>query len=222
MIRIYPVKLGFVHSFLVKTGNGLILVDAGYRNKETLLWKFLGEKGFAPTDVKLIIITHGHMDHVGSLKAIREKTGAKVMIHSSEGGLLRQGRSPGIRVNLKWIGKFIGMKNGIKVIPVEPDILITEDYSLENFGVDGKVILTPGHTKGSISVILEGKHAIIGDIAMKFPLLSRTYEPIIADDIPTVFQSWRRIIAEGVETIYPAHGRIIGVEALKEILSVQK
>jgi hydroxyacylglutathione hydrolase len=222
MIRIHPVKLGFVHSFLVETGNGLILVDAGYRNKEPLLWKFLAEKGFDPSDIRLIIITHGHMDHVGSLKAIRERTGAKVMIHSSEGRLLQEGRSPGIKVNLKWIGNFIGMENGIKVIPVESDIMITEDYSLEDFGVDGKVILTPGHTKGSISLILEGKHAIIGDIAMKFPILSRTYEPIIADDISTVFQSWHRIIDEGVETVYPAHGRIIDIGVLKEILSSQK
>ena len=219
MTHIHPVKLGFVTCFVVESVNGIILVDAGYPKKEKLLWKFLTEKNIEPPDIKLIIITHGHVDHVGSLKGIKEKTGAPVLIHADEGPLLERGVTPGVHPTLKWLSKIIRMENGTKVTPVTPDILITDEYPLDEFGIQGKVIPTPGHTSGSLTVIIEGKYAIVGDTAMKFPLLSRSYKPIIANDMDEVFQSWQRIIDEGVETVYPAHGSIIGIDVLKKILS---
>ena len=219
MAQIYPLKLGYVSSFIVESENGVILVDAGYPKKEKILWDFLSEKNIDPSEIRLIIITHGHMDHVGSLKYIKEKTGAPVLIHADEGLLLAQGLSPGVRFTPKWLNKLLRMEKGAKVSPVTPDIMISDEFNLEEYGAKGKVILTPGHTSGSLTVIIEGKHAIVGDIAMKLPLLSKSYIPIIAEDVEQVFQSWQRIINEGVKTVYPAHGKIIGIDVLKDILS---
>ena len=219
MVQIYPVKLGYVSSFVIESEKGAILVDAGYPNKEKILWDFLADKNIKASDIKLIIITHGHMDHVGSLKNIKEKTGAPVLIHADEGPLLAQGMTPGVHFTINILNKLIRMEKGSKVTPVKPDILIDEEFDLNDYGVNGKVIPTPGHTSGSLTVIVEGKHAIIGDGAMKFPLLSRSYKPIVAEDMEKVFQSWHRIIEEGVETIYPAHGNVISVDVLKKILA---
>ena len=220
MALIHPVKLGFVTCYLIESDNHYILVDAGYAKKEKILWKFLEQKGIAPSAIGLIVITHGHMDHVGSLKAIKEKTGAPVLIHELEGPLLQNGRTPGVHVAIRWLGKLIRMENGTRVTAVSPDIMISDRYPLNDYGIDGYVLPTPGHTAGSLSVIVEGKHAIVGDIAMKFPLISRSsYEPIIAQDLDQVYRSWQRIIDCGVQTIYPAHGSIVGVEVLKDLIA---
>jgi glyoxylase-like metal-dependent hydrolase (beta-lactamase superfamily II) len=220
MIQIHPIKLGFVTSYLVESEKGSILIDAGYPKKENKLWKFLQKQEIGPTDIKLIIITHGHVDHVGGLKEMKEKTGAPVLIHESEGKLLQCGKSPGVHITIGWLRKLYPPDKETAVTPVEPDIMITDDFSLDEYGIDGKVIHTPGHTKGSITVIVDSKHAFVGDIAMKFPILSRSsYEPLIAEDLEQVYNSWRNIIDEGVETIYPAHGKIIGVEVLENLLN---
>jgi len=220
MAIIHPIKLGFVNCYLVESDNHYILVDAGNPNKEEALWRFLETKKISPSAIGLIIITHGHMDHVGSLKAIKEKTQAPVLIHESEGVLLQSGRTPGVHITIGWLSKLIRMEKGINVIPVTPDISINQDYPLNDYGIDGKVIPTPGHTAGSLTVIIEGRHAIVGDIAMKIPLLSRSsYEPIVADDIDQVYRSWQKIIDLGVQTIYPAHGSIVGAEVLKELIT---
>ncbi len=220
MTTIHPIKLGFVTSYLIESPKGAVLVDAGYAKKENHLWKFLQKQNIDPSAIKLIVITHGHLDHVGSLKKIKEKTGAPVLIHESEGKLLKAGESPAVHVTINWLSKLISPDKKIKVIPVEPDIMITDDFPLDDYGVNGKVIHTPGHTAGSLTVIVDSKYAIVGDTAMKFPILSRSsYEPIVAENIQQVFQSWQRIIDEGVETIYPAHGKVIGIDVLKDILS---
>ncbi|HAX69802.1 MAG TPA: hypothetical protein DCY14_09360, partial [Anaerolineae bacterium] len=49
---------------------------------------------------------------------------------------------------------------------VEPDIILEKEMSLKNFGVDGEIVFTPGHTKGSLSVMLPNQEAIIGDVMM--------------------------------------------------------
>jgi hydroxyacylglutathione hydrolase len=218
MAQIHPIKLGFVTSYLIESDHHFILVDAGYPGKENKLWKFLEEKGVSPTDIRLIIITHGHVDHVGSLKAIQEKTRAPVLIHESEGPLLQKGRTPGVYVAIGWLRKLIHLEQGTNVIPVAPDILINCEFALNDYGIDGKVILTPGHTQGSLTVIVENKHALVGDIAMKFPLLSKSYEPIIAQDMDAVYRSWQKILDCGVQTIYPAHGPIVGADVLRELI----
>lgn len=219
MTRIHPVKLGFITCYLLESNNHYILVDAGYPKKDALLWKFLDARKIDPGDIKLIVITHGHVDHVGSLKSIKEKTGAPVLIHESDGRFLASGRTAGVKFTMAWLGKIAGMENGVDVEAVTPDIAISGEYSLDQYGIPGKIIPTPGHTEGSLSVIVDGKSAIVGDIAMKFPLLSRrSYEPIVAYDMDKVYESWQKIIDQGVETIYPAHGKPVGVEVLKVLI----
>lgn len=133
--------------------------------------------------------------------------------------MLASGRTPGVKFTKKWLAKIAKMENGVDVEPVNPDITISEEYPLDEYGIPGKVIPTPGHTAGSLTVIVDRKNAIVGDIAMKFPLLSRrSYEPIVAHDMDQVYKSWQKIIDEGVETIYPAHGKIVDAKVLKALI----
>jgi len=200
LFNIHTIKYGFtkayVNIYLLETEKGLILIDTGLPKSENKLWKYLIDHNLDFREIKLIIITHGHLDHIGSIKEIKEKTKAQVLIHEEDVFMLK---------NL-----------------VKSDIVVTGDYSLDEFGIDGKIIHTPGHSKGSISIVVESKIAFIGDIAMRIPLLSPTLNPIIADDKEENYRSWQKLIETGVETLYPSHGRILKTEELEQFLKKRK
>lgn len=211
MSDILTVRLGFMKSFLIKAETGYALIDAGYPNKEQKLWKFLKKKKINPKEIGLVIVTHGHFDHFGSLAKIVEKTNAKIIVHENDQEMLKTGKSGEIKIHTKW-GKFLEKSLGkimreVSVIPIKPDITITDNYSLEEHGIMGKILHTPGHTSGSISVVLNSKIAFIGDLTHGFPLRGKTDFPFVAENLETVFQSWRKLLDEGVELFYQSHGR---------------
>ena len=222
MVNVHTIKFGFAKAYLLEVEKGLVLIDAGLPNSENKLWKYTEKQKLKPKNIKLIIITHGHQDHVGSLKAIKNKTKAQILIHEQDGFLLNAGLSPRVYPTNWLLKKFYNPEKEVKVTPVKPDITVTDEYSLEEFGVDGNVIHTPGHTKGSISVIVDSKYAFIGDIAMKIPPLSFSYVPIIAENLEQVYSSWQKLIDYGVEVIYPSHGKTFKIEILEKILNKKK
>lgn len=89
--KIIPVPMGQSNAYLVSGINYTFLVDAGYANKIHLLEEKLKENGLEFTDIDLIILTHTHYDYVGCLDEIKEKRGAKVLVHKDEAGCLKKG-----------------------------------------------------------------------------------------------------------------------------------
>ena len=113
-------------------------------------------------------------------------------------------------------------KNVVPSIPAEKaDIVLDEnDYSLIDFGIPGKIVYTPGHTQGSVSVLLETGEAFVGCLAHNnLPFRLRLGLPIFAEDIEKVKESWKSIIQQGAKTIYPAHGDPFSVDIIKKALT---
>ena len=127
-------------SHLINTGDGLILIDTGYKNTLYLLIDSIYKLGFKPTDVKYIINTHWHWDHVEATKAFSQLSGAKTLIGANDYENAKKYFLADIKIN-------------------DGDIL-----SLGNVNV--KFLETPGHTKGTISfffdVNFEGKTYRVG------------------------------------------------------------
>ncbi|MGM0655910.1 MAG: hypothetical protein ACQETR_11410 [Thermodesulfobacteriota bacterium] len=86
-------------------------------------------------------------------------------------------------------------------------ILDDNDFPLDQFGIAGKVISTPGHSFGSVSILLDTGEAFVGDLAMNaFPLRLTPGLPIFAEDMQKVKNSWDLLLDKGASKIYPAHG----------------
>jgi len=223
-VEIIPIGLGFDQCYVLKA-DGVIAVDAGAPNRGAHFARGLKNASIHPHDVHLVVITHGHWDHIGSAKDIRDITGATLAMHRLEARWLEGSRmplSPGVTswgtVFNKIHGLFLPL---ITVPPAKVDHLLgDEEMPLADYGIPGKVLHTPGHTAGSVSVLLDTGEAFVGDLAMnRFPLRLSPGLPIFADDPAAVSASWKRLLEHGATTVYPAHGRPFPAEVIRRALS---
>jgi glyoxylase-like metal-dependent hydrolase (beta-lactamase superfamily II) len=99
-------------------------------------------------------------------------------------------------------------------------VLDNSDYPLYDFGINGKIVYTPGHTTGFVSVLLETGEAFVGCLANNnFPFRFRPGLPIFAEDIDEVIESWKSLIQRGTRMIYLAHDDPFPVDVIKNILN---
>lgn len=206
--EVIPISLGGAHAFLLK-GQRSILVDTGTPGNAEIILRVLKARGVAPRDVSLILITHGHSDHFGSAFALRQATGAPVMIHQADAEALRIGRNP-ILSSDSWLGKLAAriIPRQIKnYVPFEPDILIESETSLAPYGVEGIIIPTPGHTAGSVSALLENGDAFVGDLLSgRILRKSRASLPVFAEDRQILIESLRGLLARHPQLLFCGHG----------------
>ena len=88
---VYQVGLRGVNVFLIDSGDGLVLVDAGLRNSPPRITEAIYSLGRLPQDVAAIVVTHAHRDHVGGLAEMKRRTGAEVWMHPADAALVRDG-----------------------------------------------------------------------------------------------------------------------------------
>jgi glyoxylase-like metal-dependent hydrolase (beta-lactamase superfamily II) len=142
-------------------------VDAGTPNTGEKIMAGLDANGIAPEDISLILITHGHFDHVGSVNYLRELIAAPVAIGRDDAEALRAGTNPPANLSGFWGGLFKLLSPPGRKLPIqtfEPEVIIEDELDLKPYGVGARVIATPGHTAGSLSVITSGGEAIVGDL----------------------------------------------------------
>ena len=144
--------------YLISSGPEMVLVDAGMRGSSKIVEKYLKEMGKNLSDIKYIFITHADIDHVGGAAEMKKMTGAKLVIHQAETGVL-SGKIRGKHVKGPLGLLFKLLAPVVRFQPVEPDIVIKENTELAGF----KIIHTPGHSVGSICLFQPGKVLFAGD-----------------------------------------------------------
>jgi glyoxylase-like metal-dependent hydrolase (beta-lactamase superfamily II) len=219
-VQIHPISFGFVSAFLLK-GENTVLIDAGVPGQMARFRKSLAMTNTRPDEIDLLLFTHGHFDHIGLAKEIVTVSQAPTAIHAREKGWLETGISPLPPGTTPW-GKFLmslmKMTPKMSVPATKVDIpLGDEGFSLDAYGIPGEAVYTPGHTMGSISILLENGDAIVGDLAMsaKFLRLSPGI-PIFAEDVRLIKPSWKKLLDLGAKKIYPAHGKPFSAEAFRK------
>jgi glyoxylase-like metal-dependent hydrolase (beta-lactamase superfamily II) len=99
-------------------------------------------------------------------------------------------------------------------------VLGAEEMSLEEYGIPGKVIPTPGHSAGSVTVLLDTGEAFVGDMCMNGPPMRLGPGlPAFAVDLPGLKQTWKSLLDRGVKTIYQSHGKPVSVEDMRKAIA---
>jgi hydroxyacylglutathione hydrolase len=221
---IFSLRLGINSSYLIRGTKGIVMVDAGTPKMIRSFKRKLRRLYINPRDIKLIILTHSHFDHAGSSKDIKELTGAKILIHESEKNYLEdkgfafiKGVGSWGKMTLKLLFPIFRRINFER--PVSDIIVKSEEISLNDYGIDGRIFHTPGHTAGSISLLLNTGEAFVGCMAHDgFPFRFSPGLPIYAEDIEKVKESWGLLIKMGARIVFPGHGKPFPVELIRKNL----
>ena len=215
MPTVHTILLGITHVYLLEGVHGYLLIDAGSRAMGPAFGRALQRRGVRPDQIRLIVITHVHFDHVGSLRAIHAGCGCPVLVHRAEAGLLSTGRvvlPPGTRPLTRLLTRLARrrprfIQRVFHFDPVVPTHVLVGPLDLAPFGFDARVVPTPGHTAGSLSVVTPSGRAFVGDLAVNYRPGGRgPFLPPFGDSLSQVRRSWRTLMAMGVSTFYPAHG----------------
>ncbi|MBB3112517.1 glyoxylase-like metal-dependent hydrolase (beta-lactamase superfamily II) [Paenibacillus phyllosphaerae] len=224
IVRIPILPMHMVNAHLLIGPDGCVLVDAGVPGSERKIGRALAKEKMTFKDVKLIVITHAHVDHAGSAARLRELTGAPILAH--EGDAKHYSREE--EMTFCPTGRFARLfyKTGFILKPYEgftPDVLVSGERAidLQRFGVPGTITHTPGHTLGSISIALESKEALVGDLVASGVLIggimrkNHAIRPPFEDDPHRVAEELLRLLSSGHRTFHLGHGAPLGINEVR-------
>lgn len=215
---IYQTLNGRSNSFLIKCQNNYVIVDTCRQNSWKKLTAKLDEL-LGKNKLSYLILTHTHFDHAENASDLKNKYCCKIICHESEADNLKQGDStlpqgtnPLTRFGVNLIGK--SLQKHYKYEPAEPDILVDEKLDLSLSGFNAYIIHTPGHSKGSMSIIIDNEVAIAGDCI--FGVFPNSAYPPFAEDPETMIESWKKLLKTDCKLFLPGHGKLISRELLKK------
>ena len=185
----------FVYSYLIY-GETITLIDTGVAGCETQIFEYIRSTGRDPSEIALVILTHSHPDHIGAARAVQQATGCSIAAHPAERAWIEDVE---LQSRERPVPGFATLVGG----PVQLDHELADGDSIEpddTRACELRVLHTPGHSKGSISLFMHSEGALFcGDavpVAGDLP---------VYDDAVASVQSVRRLRAlNGVHTLLSA------------------
>jgi len=201
MVGIHRIAGGNVNCYIVAENGNAILVDTGRKKyREKILKKCMD------FHVNLIVLTHGHMDHCQNAAYLANTLHIPIAMSEKDSNLIPDNRRQSLSANT-FLGKIVlaaSLKSFEKdsLEAFEPNIYLRAGDDLKAYGIDARVIELPGHTNGSIGLVIEDK-LFVGDALMNmfYPTTSMLYT-----DKQQMLSSAGRIGELGEKTIYFGHG----------------
>ena len=205
--KITQVLAGRSNVFLLTNGEKNILVDTSPGNR----WRKLDKRlqGLHIDHIDYLILTHSHYDHAGNAARLRDCYKAQVIIHKSEAAYLLSGKNSlvngtnmltyyMVQALMKPFGKMVFYK------PCQYDILVDSTYDLKNAGFNAYILHTPGHSDGSMSVIVDDEIALVGDCM--FGVFKGSAFPPFALNTGQMVDSWGKLLHTACSLFLPSHG----------------
>lgn len=206
IIRVHAIDLRMSMAYLIPGPDGNILVDAGLPGQAGIILRYMRRVNDRP--LRLIFLTHAHLDHYGSAHELRTRTGAPLAMHAGDVVAAARGQSPLGTVRgrgrlVKWLYPWLR-----RLIPIPAtviDLVLGDGDELEYAGLTLRVMHTPGHTPGSASLWLPGGNVFVGDLMSSYG--GAHIQRFFADNWDAIGVSVQRVLAGKPQRVYTGHGR---------------
>lgn len=216
---------GWVRAFLIEDGRDLTLIDTLFDEDPRIVLEKIRSLGRSASDLKRIVLTHGHRAHLGGLAALKRWSGATVFSHETEADIIAGKRKPQPvtilpRLPLRaWFPFQVGLALGLGAHPACP-----VDETLKDNDEIGtlRVLHTPGHSPGHLSFYCPGRHVLIsGDAIATWPRFEEGW-PAFTLNRTQHRASIRRLAGFEPKVVGVGHGDPITVDAAQKVYSLVK
>ena len=212
---IHRLGAGLVNSYLLEESGEVTIVDAGAPGYWNDLPNELAAMGRTFSDIRALVLTHAHIDHVGFAERLRREKGVPVSVHELDAKIARGEAKP---QNQKMLGigfaalrfiRFALAKGMLRATPILEVATFGDGATLDVPGAP-RVIHVPGHSAGSAALYLAGRKVLfVGDALATLNVLSGKTGPQLApfgSDFPRARESLRRIASIEADIVLPGHG----------------
>jgi hydroxyacylglutathione hydrolase len=209
------INLGGVNCYLVKSPASFLLIDAGLSTQRKRLLQELHKAGCGPTDLKFVVMTHGDSDHAGNGAFLQKEFRVPIGMHPDDFGMVERGdmnwnrkpKADKMSFVMKIVGGMVRLVSKQRFDTFTPDVAVGDGYNLSKYGFDAEVVHLPGHSKGSVGVLLDNGYLFCGDFLYTAPGMN------FVDDAADRARSLAKLKKLGIKKIFPGHGK--PVEALR-------
>ena len=205
---------GLVNAYLVEEQGGITIIDTGAPGYWDALPRELAAMGRAIADVKAVVLTHAHLDHIGFAERIRRERGVPVRVHTEDVPLTKKPAYP------KWQGslgfgalRFIAFAIGAGMLKNPPPLLEVSTFADGDvIDVPGRLraVHVPGHSPGSAALLVPSRGAIfVGDSFVTLDVLSGATGPRMSPfngDRAVAIASLARLEGIDARLVLPGHG----------------
>ncbi len=192
------IQCGSANCFIAEENGSAILIDTA-----TVHYCGKVQDACKNKNIRLIVLTHGHVDHIQNAAALSKVLGAPIAMHKADAGLIENQLGQPVKADSlqgKLVLALTKRNFQQKIEPFVPDVLLDDGDSLAIYGVNAKIVGLPGHTKGSIGV-LAGNEFFVGDALM------HASKSLLYGDKAEMEKSAERISSYKPVTVHFGHGK---------------
>ena len=205
---------GLVNSYLLADRDAVTIVDAGAPGYWDALPAELTSMGRRLDDVRAVVLTHAHTDHIGFAERIRKERGVPVHVHAADVPLTRKPAYPGFKgsINIGATLRFVAfaLRNGMARIPPILEVSTFADGEVIDVPGRPRVLHVPGHSEGMSALHVASRDTVfLGDAFVTLDVLSGATGPRMSPfnaDRHRAYDSLARLDGVDARLVLPGHG----------------